>query len=341
MKQIRAFIQVLVYATIFSFMISCGDDEIEIVSQDTEWTMDNKYIEEDIREQLGIDPYKNFIYLGYADDPFYTLQAVSDLQHVTLEGESDFKVKVRLTKAYDKDLTLKLVRVENLENEFPGKIEDYIAMAENNCTLDTKVLKAGAKEMIMSFGLKNIEELSKAPGYALTLKLELEGEHEDIFVSAVRSKIFMKMNVTIRLDNIDSSNQVVEGELLDNREVVFDSNENTSTLYRINDGSISTYWPSKSGAFLNMTFLEEVVLKAIKVDTSVGGWGSPFGRATILVDHGDGIWVEHGKFQLATANKIVYVAFKTPMKCVRVRFESMQTVTRGNAPDFCEVNFIK
>lgn len=34
---------------------SCSKDEIQIVDQDTSWQMDNKYIEEDIREQLGID----------------------------------------------------------------------------------------------------------------------------------------------------------------------------------------------------------------------------------------------------------------------------------------------
>ena len=60
---------------------SCSKDEIQIVDQDTSWQMDNKYIEEDIREQLGIDPFTDLVYLGYYGKPYIQLEATNDLYH--------------------------------------------------------------------------------------------------------------------------------------------------------------------------------------------------------------------------------------------------------------------
>lgn len=47
--------QSILWVLLLILSVSCSKDEIQIVDQDTSWQMDNKYIEEDIREQLGID----------------------------------------------------------------------------------------------------------------------------------------------------------------------------------------------------------------------------------------------------------------------------------------------
>ena len=47
--------QSILWVLLLILSASCSKDEIQIVDQDTSWQMDNKYIEEDIREQLGID----------------------------------------------------------------------------------------------------------------------------------------------------------------------------------------------------------------------------------------------------------------------------------------------
>ena len=57
--------QIILWVLLLILSASCSKDEIQIVDQDTSWQMDNKYIEEDIREQLGIDPFTDLVYLGY------------------------------------------------------------------------------------------------------------------------------------------------------------------------------------------------------------------------------------------------------------------------------------
>ena len=52
--------QSILWVLLLILSASCSKDEIQIVDQDTSWQMDNKYIEEDIREQLGIDPFTDW-----------------------------------------------------------------------------------------------------------------------------------------------------------------------------------------------------------------------------------------------------------------------------------------
>lgn len=54
--------QSILWVLLLILSASCSKDEIQIVDQDTSWQMDNKYIEEDIREQLGIDPFTDLVY---------------------------------------------------------------------------------------------------------------------------------------------------------------------------------------------------------------------------------------------------------------------------------------
>ena len=53
--------QSILWVLLLILSVSCSKDEIQIVDQDTSWQMDNKYIEEDIREQLGIDPFTDLV----------------------------------------------------------------------------------------------------------------------------------------------------------------------------------------------------------------------------------------------------------------------------------------
>ena len=71
--------QSILWVLLLILSASCSKDEIQIVDQDTSWQMDNKYIEEDIREQLGIDPFTDLVYLGYYGNPYTQLEAINDL----------------------------------------------------------------------------------------------------------------------------------------------------------------------------------------------------------------------------------------------------------------------
>lgn len=65
--------QSILWVLLLILSASCSKDEIQIVDQDTSWQMDNKYIEEDIREQLGIVPFTDLVYLGYYRQSLHTV----------------------------------------------------------------------------------------------------------------------------------------------------------------------------------------------------------------------------------------------------------------------------
>lgn len=81
--------QSILWVLLLILSASCSKDEIQIVDQDTSWQMDNKYIEEDIREQLGIDPFTDLVYLGYYGNPYTQLEAINDLVNTTLVGKNE------------------------------------------------------------------------------------------------------------------------------------------------------------------------------------------------------------------------------------------------------------
>ena len=87
--------QSILWVLLLILSASCSKDEIQIVDQDTSWQMDNKYIEEDIREQLGIDPFTDLVYLGYYGNPYTQLEAINDLVNTTLVGKNELSFKVK------------------------------------------------------------------------------------------------------------------------------------------------------------------------------------------------------------------------------------------------------
>ena len=92
--------QSILWVLLLILSASCSKDEIQIVDQDTSWQMDNKYIEEDIREQLGIDPFTDLVYLGYYGNPYTQLEAINDLVNTTLVGKNELSFKVALQRRY-------------------------------------------------------------------------------------------------------------------------------------------------------------------------------------------------------------------------------------------------
>ena len=102
--------QSILWVLLLILSASCSKDEIQIVDQDTSWQMDNKYIEEDIREQLGIDPFTDLVYLGYYGNPYTQLEAINDLVNTTLVGKNELSFKVKVTKPYKEDIKVNLMK---------------------------------------------------------------------------------------------------------------------------------------------------------------------------------------------------------------------------------------
>ena len=217
---------------------SCSKDEIQIVDQDTSWQMDNKYIEEDIREQLGIDPFTDLVYLGYYGKPYIQLEATNDLVSTTLVGKNELSFKVKVTKPYKEDIQVNLIKEDKLMADFPEMVEGIPLFPNESCTFEGSVLKAGELETTVKLTLKDVEKLNNLSGYVMAIKLTMEGSHEHLAIARTRSAYFVKLNLSIRLDNIDSSNKKIEGKGF-NKEIGFKSDIRPEKLGSLNDGNFT------------------------------------------------------------------------------------------------------
>lgn len=322
------------------FIASCGDDEVEVVSQDTSWTIDNQYIEEDVREELGIDPFVDLVYFSYYNTPLKEIKANYDLEHVTVVGGNDFSFKVRITKPFKEDLTLKLAT--DADAQFPMNVEEYAKVADENCVFGTAVLKAGELETTIKFSFKDVDELKEMPGAVLALTLKIENQPERVAVSKSRAVFFIKVNTAIQIENIEASNEPIDGELF-NDIVTFESDRSRG-LESLNDGDRkkNSWWSTDEHSYLTMTFPVAVTIKGIRIDTNPGA-SSAYGlkRLKVMVDKGNGQWLSNGVYDQGHIAGEVNIKFKTPIECVGIRFEEMQSMTGKNGVDINEVTFIR
>lgn len=348
MNKIIAYAKYILCIGCILFIVSCGDGGVEVVTQDTSWTIDNQYIEEDIREELGIDPYVDLVYFSYYNTPLKEIKANYDLEHVTVVGGNDFSFKVKITKPFKEDLTLKLAM--DVDAKFPINVEEYVKVTDENCVFETSVLKAGELETTIKFSFKDVDELKELPGAVLALTLKIENQPERVAVSKSRAAFFLKVNTAIQLENIEASNEPIDGELF-NDIVTFGSNIRPDKLESLNDGNrTSNKWYTSSTLpveppYLTMTFPEVVTIKGIRVDTNRDSSSTPSNYALksvkVLVDKGNGQWLSNGVYDQGHIKGEAYIKFKTPIQCVGIRFEDFQSTTGKHSVDINEITFIR
>ncbi len=340
MNKIIAYAKCILCIGCILFIVSCGDDGVEVVSQDTSWTIDNRYIEEDIREELGVDPYVDLVYFSYYNVPLEEIKANYDLEHVTVVGGNDFSFKVKITKPFKDDLTLKLA--VDADAKFPINVEEYAKVTDENCVFGTAVLKAGELETTIKFSFKDVDELKELPGAVLALTLKIENQPERVAVSKSRATFFLKVNTAIQLENIEASNEPIDGELF-NDNVTFES-DRPKGLESLNDGDRkkNSWWTSNEQSYLTMTFPSVVTIKGIRVDTNSSA-SSSYGlkKLKVMVDKGDGQWLSNGVYDQGHIAGEVNIKFKTPIECVGIRFEEMQSTTGKYGVDINEITFIR
>lgn len=325
----------------FLLITSCGDDGVEIVSQDTTWTMDNQYIEEDVREELGINPFVDLVYFNYYGTPVMSIKANYDLEHVTLVDGNDFSFKVKITKPFKEDVILKLA--VNPDAQFPENVEEYAKVAEDNCILGTAVLKAGELETTIKLSFKDPDQLKELPGAVLALTLKIDNQPEQLDVSQSRGTFFVKVNTAIQIENIEATNEPIEGELF-NDNVTFESDIRPDKVNTLNDGDRknNSWYTSYEYNYLTMSFSEPVTIKGIRIDTNKSAT-SNYGLKSIkvLVDKGNGQWLSNGIYDQGHTNGVAYIKFKTPVTCAALRFEEFTSTTGRFTVDVNEVTFIR
>lgn len=100
------------------------------------------------------------------------------------------------------------------------------------------MLKAGELETTVKLTIKDVEKLNNLSGYVMAIKLTMEGSHEHLAIARTRSAYFVKLNLSIRLNNIDSSNKKIEGKGF-NKEISFKSDIRPDKLGSLNDGNFT------------------------------------------------------------------------------------------------------
>lgn len=341
MNNIITYIKSILCIGCLLFVTSCGDDGVEVVSQDVSWTMDSQYIEEDVREELGINPFMDLVYFSYYSTPLMSVKANYDLEHVTLVGDNDFSFNVKITKPFKEDLKLKLTTISN--TQFPVAVEEYTKVADDNCILGTAVLKAGELETTIKFSFKDIDKLNELPGYVLALTLVIENQQEHLGVSKSRGTFFIKVDTAIQIENIEASNEPIEGELF-NDIVTFESDIRPDKLSTLNDGDRkkNSWYTSNVQNYLTMKFSNSVTLKGIMVDTNPSVTSNyALKSVKVMVDKGNGQWLSNGVYEQGHVKGVAYIKFKTPIDCVGIRFEDIMSITNRFTVDVNEVTFIK
>lgn len=320
---------------------SCGDDGAEVVSQDTAWTIDNQYIEEDVREELGIDPFVGLVYFSYYETPLISVKANYDLEHVTVVGGNDFSFKVKITKPFKEDVTLRLA--VSPDAQFPMNVEEYAKVAEDNCVLETSVLKAGEVETTMKFSFKDPDQLKEMPGAVLALTLKIDTQPEQLGISQSRGTFFIKVDTSIQIENIEATNEPIEGDLF-NDNVTFESDIRPEKVNTLNDGDRkkNSWYTSSEYNYLTMSFSAPVTIKGIRIDTNKNNTGSyALQSVKVLVDKGNGQWLSNGIYDQGHTAGEAYIKFKVPVECVGIRLEQFISGNGKFAVDVNEVTFIR
>lgn len=343
MNNVISKIKILLLLAMVITMASCSGNEVEIIEQDTSWKIDDKYITDDIREQLGIDPFKELVYFAYSGSSLLQLEAVNDLKNTVIVGGEEISFRVRLTKPYAEDVAVKIVRDNELLKQFPVKIDEIPTLPESNYTLTSGVLKAGTKEAILTMNIKDANALTNKSGYVLALKLEMGGEHKGLAVAKTRFTYFMKLTLRVQLDNIDSSNTEVVGEGF-NQGVQFESNRRVSVLHTLNDGNFTTnhWYTDNDKDYLTVVLPEKTLVKGFRFDTSRSATGSYMLKScNVFVEMPDGEWLNNGFYDRESAGGVAYIRFKTPTECTKIRFEKMKAFNNRYSVDVNEVTVFK
>lgn len=337
----KKIIQILFTALFVVAIVSCAKNEIEVVSQDTSYQLDADYVFVDIPQKFGFNP-SNILYLSGQTN--LTINGISDEETTEILDGNEFTFNVNLKKTLSHDVTVRLVQDKELLKEYSGAQVNYKDFPEDTYSLSTATIKAGEKTGTIVMTLKNIDNLNEAPGYLIPLRLEMQSTDGDLQVSTNSYRVFVKLNMLLERNNIDSSGTPIEGtEFNGKSEVTFTSNYLIDRLPVLNDGSTNVAWYNNSDTWLIATFASNETIKGIKIQTNDDSY--KFKGVTIYVAEND-VFEKHGEFAkdepVGNGVKTFYIRFKKPVNAKQIKFDSF--VRQGGSyrySDITEISFFK
>lgn len=314
---------------------SCKKDDVEIVNQDLSYQLDPDYIFVDIPKEFKFDP-SNILYLSGQTN--LTLNGQNDTEHTTIVEGNTVTFKIKVKKALDKDVNIRLVKDESLLSSYDGDKNNYIDFPEASYTIPEVRLSAGQTEVEVKMNITDAENLDETPGYLLPLRLEIINSVDGLSLSTMKYSVFVKLNITVMRDNIDSSNALIEGTLF-NSNVTFESNK-SSGLNQLNDGNVNggSWYPSNLTTYLTMKMEDKEMIKGIKIITKIGSY--QLASLLVKVEETSG-YIQHGTYTTTLKTNELFIKFKKPIMTKNIRLENFLTLSGGSQPDLFEVYLIK
>lgn len=326
MKKIIQLLYLLSAVALFS---ACSDDnQGEVVSQDLAYQLDANYVFVDIPEEFPFDP-SNILYLE--GKTVMKLNAKSDGSKTTITEGTEFTFSVKLKKALDQDVKVRLKKdLDLLEGhtlaEFPDEAFE----------LHDAIITAGSREAVIALDIIKPDVLNAMPGYVLPLRLEFVDAISGVRISKQSYSMLIEMSLTLEKDNIDPSNDEIEGEYFNNN-VLFESSKTTNLSYLYDGNRSGTTWYPGRNDYLTMTFSEPTRILGVRIDVVTNNY--KLGSMNVYVDEGSG-FISYGRF-VRNNNGVIYMKFKEPVNMHALKFDGMLTVNNGTGPDIYEITFIK
>lgn len=326
MKKIIQLLYLLLAVALFS---ACSDDnQGEVVSQDLAYQLDANYVFVDIPEEFPFDP-SNILYLE--GKTVMKLNAKSDGKQTTITEGTEFTFNVKLKKALEQDVKVRLKKdLDLLEGhtlaEFPDEAFE----------LHDAIITAGSREEAIALNIIKPDVLNAMPGYVLPLRLEFVDAISGVKISEQSYSMLIEMSLTLEKDNIDPSNDEIEGEYFNNN-VLFESSKTNNLSYLYDGNRSGTTWYPGRNDYLTMTLSEPTRILGVRIDVVTNNY--KLGSMNVYVDEGSG-FISYGRF-VRNNNGVIYMKFKEPVNMHALKFDGMLTVNNGTGPDIYEITFIK
>ena len=323
---------ICVLLSVAAFTACEDEDRGLVVSQDTSYQLDPDYVYVDIPKEFQFDA-TNILYLD--GKTVLNLNAKTDGTNTNIIEGTEFTFNVRIKKALDKDLTVRLVQDEELLNEYNAG--GAVLFPEESVAVSDVVIPAGQTSAPVTLSIQNLDKLTDLSGYILPLRLQIGQTTDEVKVSIQKYSVFVQMALEFGKDNVDASSfKEFDGEQFNNV-ITFDSNR-TSGLSRLNDGNLTSgTWYGYSQHYLTMTLPSAEVVKGLRL---VLNNSYQLGHIKLSVDEGNG-YINYGSFDFDEKSN-VYIKFKEPVSVKAIKMEEFLCVGgKDNGPEIYEIFFIR
>lgn len=300
------------------------------------------YLGEDVPDYKAKVFFNNQIPPVNQYDFYVTFREKENL--LDFKGDSIFKFPVKITTPSNENLVVKCAIDESFIEEYNEKNDaQYVILPSASYIFENSevVIEKGKTESKDSITVRLRIDSSFKELYndvLLPIKIVSVNETNDN-ISSNLSRIFIFGELTLVLDNVDSSGDVIEGTVFNNN-ITLESNRTAGLAYLTN-GSVTggSWYPQNTSTYLIVHLPEEMTIKGLKINSLGGNY--LFRSVDISTEGSNGRYIVQGNFHKEQSQTEFYIKFKTPVTTKRIRLQNFSTQRNGAQPDITELNLIK